>query len=587
MTIPALPALDRTSPTFKAELDGFFLTKLPATVTALNAELTRIDGITPVGFTGTSTTSLAITGAGSVTLTTQANKGFAAGQLLLVAVTAAPGTQMKGVVTSYNASTGELVFSSTWSAGTGTYDAWTVSLTAPSPSLYSPGDILRTNRTLSAPDWLPADSSVYAQSSYSALYSELGLIKDGLNKPFSSGSATTQAALNVLYDTPQGFASWPLVSFGSYALLYTKATGAANSKFARTTDGGATWTDITLPTTATDASYYRVVSHDGGTTLVAAHNSTDAWVAQSSDGGLTWNTRNISGYPGGGQLFVLNGVYIIMNSAGTTMWKSPDGITWSGHITPVALTCMAVLTYQGSQVAVATTGAAPWTTIYTSSANGLTWTARTIPSISSYYYATSLVSVNNVFVWMLSYLSAPGTYQRSEDGGVTWTTRTIPAFAPSPNHVTKPMQVFDGRFVTPTSYGGAGCTLMSSVDGLTWDLKIVPVSVDAITHDVVHKVVNGSLYLLDAVPSAITLYRLDSWKSAWAESFLGHNSAARANWYLGTLCETANYQLALASYTTTAADWVWRRPLYTYNTATQFAVPAIQPIDGATTYIKA
>ncbi len=589
MTIPALPSLDRTSPTFRTDLDTFFLTQLPATVTALNSEITRIDGITPAGFVGTSTTSLTVASSGTFTLTTQVNKGFAPGQIVLVALTADPATQMQGTVTTYNATTGELVFSASASAGSGTYAAWTVSLTTAAAGGAEVGDILLTNRTLTAPAWLQADGGVYAQSSYAALYSELGLIKDGLSKHFLPAALTTQATPSALEYVPEGFKEWPLASFGSYALLYTKATGATNHKFARTTDGGATWTNITLPTTATDAAYYRVVSHNGGTTLVAAHTSTNAWVAQSSDSGLTWNTRSISGYAGGGQLFVLNGVYIIMNSAGTTLWKSVDGITWSGHITPVALTCMAVLTYQGSQVAIATTGDAPWTTIYTSSADGLTWTARTTPSISDYYnYKYMIASANDVFVWMAGWHSAGGAYIRSTDGGATWALQNLPYTSPTPPYTRSPLLVFEGRFFTSYAAPTSGCVLTTSADGLTWDIKTTPISVDTAAHYAEHKVVGGSLYLLDNVASTSVLYRLDSWKSAWAESHIGHSNSNYAPWYIRQLCETANVQLTLAYYTTASANTgAFRRPLYTYNTATQFAVPVIPSTVGVTAYIKA
>ena len=43
MTIPALPALSRTSPTFRADLDSYFLTNLPATTGAINAALAGIE----------------------------------------------------------------------------------------------------------------------------------------------------------------------------------------------------------------------------------------------------------------------------------------------------------------------------------------------------------------------------------------------------------------------------------------------------------------------------------------------------------------------------------------------------------------
>jgi hypothetical protein len=87
MTIPALPPLDRTSPTFRSDLDTFFLTQLPDTVDALNAEFTRIDGITAAGFTGTSGTSRTIASSGSFTfgVTSGTTKAFTPGQRLVIA----------------------------------------------------------------------------------------------------------------------------------------------------------------------------------------------------------------------------------------------------------------------------------------------------------------------------------------------------------------------------------------------------------------------------------------------------------------------------------------------------------------------
>ena len=43
MTIPALPALNRASPTFRSDLDSYFLTNLPATTGAINAALAGIE----------------------------------------------------------------------------------------------------------------------------------------------------------------------------------------------------------------------------------------------------------------------------------------------------------------------------------------------------------------------------------------------------------------------------------------------------------------------------------------------------------------------------------------------------------------
>ena len=46
------------------------------------------------------------------------------------------------------------------------------------PESWQVGDVIQTSRTLSAPAWLPCDGGIYLQSSYAALYAELGLIPD-------------------------------------------------------------------------------------------------------------------------------------------------------------------------------------------------------------------------------------------------------------------------------------------------------------------------------------------------------------------------------------------------------------------------
>lgn len=129
MTIPSLPAIDRTSPTFRSDLDTFFLTQLPATTVAFNAEIGRINGIGYGSYNATSTTSLSI-GTGSKSLTVETGRGFAVGQALLIASTASPANYMSGQVTSYDSGTGALVVNATASNGSGTLAAWTISITA-------------------------------------------------------------------------------------------------------------------------------------------------------------------------------------------------------------------------------------------------------------------------------------------------------------------------------------------------------------------------------------------------------------------------------------------------------------------------
>lgn len=94
------------------------------------AEMSARTAAVGSALTSTSTTSLAI-GTGSKSLTVSANKAFAAGQTVMIAVTADVTQYMFGTVSSYNSTTGALVVSVSDTAGSGTYAAWTVSLVGP------------------------------------------------------------------------------------------------------------------------------------------------------------------------------------------------------------------------------------------------------------------------------------------------------------------------------------------------------------------------------------------------------------------------------------------------------------------------
>jgi microcystin-dependent protein len=126
MAITALPVLNRTSPTFRAELDDFFTNKLPAfTVEANDTALAMDLNVT----TGASITPLTI-GLGAQALIADANKGWAVGMTIKVASAASPANWMVGDVTAYNVSTGGLTVDCQLTNGGGTFAAWVISFAA-------------------------------------------------------------------------------------------------------------------------------------------------------------------------------------------------------------------------------------------------------------------------------------------------------------------------------------------------------------------------------------------------------------------------------------------------------------------------
>lgn len=98
-----------------------------------NADLAQTAAATALAAPGTfSTSATALTiGYGAQALAVQAGKLFVVGQFVAVARTSAPGNWMAGQVTAYDTGTGAMTVQVLALAGAGTFNDWTVSISAP------------------------------------------------------------------------------------------------------------------------------------------------------------------------------------------------------------------------------------------------------------------------------------------------------------------------------------------------------------------------------------------------------------------------------------------------------------------------
>lgn len=125
MPITALPALVRTSATFKADVDTYFGTLLPNFASEANATAVAL---TLASTNDTSATSQLIA-TGAKTFTVSSGKSFQPGMYLVISDTAAASTNsMYGQVTTYT--TNQLVMNILSIRGSGTKTAWTISQSA-------------------------------------------------------------------------------------------------------------------------------------------------------------------------------------------------------------------------------------------------------------------------------------------------------------------------------------------------------------------------------------------------------------------------------------------------------------------------
>lgn len=112
------------SQTPSSTLTTDFLNTVTALASAASASATAAQGYA-AALQGTSTTSLTV-GTGTQTITTQASKQFATGQMVLVVDQASSANYMFGTVTSYSGTT--LVVSVSATGGSGTKTAWNIFL---------------------------------------------------------------------------------------------------------------------------------------------------------------------------------------------------------------------------------------------------------------------------------------------------------------------------------------------------------------------------------------------------------------------------------------------------------------------------
>lgn len=131
-TFPNIPdAPNRSTDTqteFDTKAEAFTTYLADSFSTDMNDYATDLASIVTAYYQGTSSTSVAI-GTGSKSFTVTTGKAYVAGDYLIIADSAAPTTNfMWGQVTSYNSTTGALVFDSQAIVGSGTKTSWTVNL---------------------------------------------------------------------------------------------------------------------------------------------------------------------------------------------------------------------------------------------------------------------------------------------------------------------------------------------------------------------------------------------------------------------------------------------------------------------------
>jgi len=151
-----------------------------------------------------------------------------------------------------------------------------------------------------------------------------------------------------------------------------------------------------------------------------------------------------------------NNTFVAIANGGTGAGTSADGISWTARTLPVSGNrgTNAITFGNGTFVALTFASAVAMT-----STDGITWASRTLPASVTW---TGVAYGNGLFV---AVASGPSTQAASSPDGITWTSRTLPS---SSSWTT--IAYGNGVFVAVDVASSAAV----SSDGITWTLVTLP-----------------------------------------------------------------------------------------------------------------
>lgn len=189
---------------------------------------------------------------------------------------------------------------------------------------------------------------------------------------------------------------------------------ATGNRYAYFSLDGQTWSSSELALNFNSGG----IATDGASFVVAGMNHNGSWIGAifRSDDGRAWQPVSI---PAGEELRAVaaspSGVFVAVGDSGRILRSTDGGATWATIPAPGSAS-LAALAYGGGRFM-----AVGGTSIYTSP-DGLTWTDRSTASLlESWHSFDALIYADGAF-------HAGGWYSgihRSTDGGVTWTKSAI------------------------------------------------------------------------------------------------------------------------------------------------------------------
>lgn len=246
---------------------------------------------------------------------------------------------------------------------------------------------------------------------------------------------------------------------GAVIAINTHST-TSSSVFNRSVDGGATWSTVTTGLTARQCS--RLLFGASKFVVLTGNASADRAVYRSTDGGATW-TYHATALPSSGFWYATayddaSGLFMAARWGTSTLAVSADGITWTTRTLPASKNWWNLVPCGDRLLMNSRTDRI----VYASDDGGLTWAVlSTIPGSGTagpLLYEGGLVFAGQ--------LSTPSTeLWVSADFGATWTAVTLPLTTASYGVIFVESQGY--WFMYRYASGGYD-QVMVSIDGFAW-----------------------------------------------------------------------------------------------------------------------
>lgn len=231
---------------------------------------------------------------------------------------------------------------------------------------------------------------------------------------FAVGESSTYNGNGIVITTYDGGATWTELWTGasqgleamSFPTQYTGYVGGWNEYFAKTTDGGYTWT---TQTPGTDVYIYTGIKFkDEWNGVVTAQTNTGVGVYTTNDGGATWTEGSgLTGVPYK-LTYVSGDTYFLVTNGGDILKSTNNGLTWTTVFSGGGL--LVGIEFYDSMTGIATAE----NDVFKTTDGGATWVGQEVIE-GAIWRDVAWQDADHVTL-----VGTPELIFASEDGGDTW-----------------------------------------------------------------------------------------------------------------------------------------------------------------------